>query len=162
MDLQNLDQVKHIIDSLDLQSVIDRLTRVEKWPEEEAVAVVKQYRRYLFLRKKYPNQVLPPSKEIDEAWHAHILHTRAYRRFCKQVFDHTEEQFLDHNPAEDEQSAAQFSQFFKQTQALYKKEFGEHIYQIRGRSFLRKMLEKIGDRLVVRFPHLAMCLQQDQ
>lgn len=162
MDLQKLDHAKYTIDSFDLQPVIDRLTRVEKWSKDDAVAVIKQYRRYLFLRRKYPNQILPPSKEIDDAWHAHILHTRAYRKFCQQVFDYNKEQFLDHNPAEDEQSTVQFDKFFEQTQSLYKKEFGEYIYQVRGRSILRKMLEKIGDRLIARFPHLAMSWEQSQ
>lgn len=159
MDLQNLDHAKNIIDSYNFQPVIDRLIRVEKWSEDEALAVIKQYRRYLFLRKKYPNQILPPSREIDEAWHAHILHTQMYRNFCYQIFNHTDEHFLDHNPAEDEQSITQFNNFFEQTQNLYKKEFGEYIYQIRGRSILRKMLEKISDKLTARFSHLVKYLE---
>ncbi len=82
-----------------------------------------------------------------------------YRQFCKQVFDHTEEQFLDHNPAEDEESAIYFTKFFEQTQALYKKEFGEYIFQIRGRFMLRKILERIGDKLTTQFPRLASYLE---
>ncbi len=159
MEVENLDQAKSIIDSFDLQPVIDRLMRIEKWSKDEAVTVIKQYRRYLFLRIKYPNETLPPSKEIDEAWHAHILHTKMYRHFCQQVFGHLEEQFLDHNPAQDAQNDALFSQFFKQTQSLYKKEFGEYIYQIRGRSFVRKILEKIGEKLTARFPQLTTHLE---
>lgn len=159
MEVQNLEKARYIIESFDLQPVIDRLMRIEKWSEDEALAVIKQYRRYLFLRKKYPNQILPPSKEIDEAWHAHILHTKIYRHFCQAVFTHLEDPFLDHNPAEDEQSYPKFDQFFKQTQALYKQEFGEYIFQIRGRSFMRKMLEKIGERLTVSFPQLKTHLE---
>ena len=47
MDLQNLNHAKSIIDSFDLQLVVEGLIRVEKWPADEAVAVIKQYRRYL-------------------------------------------------------------------------------------------------------------------
>lgn len=158
-ELQGIEIAKKIINTMDLQPVIDRLIRVEKWPVAEAIAVVQQYRNYLFLRKKYPQFTLPPSKDIDEAWHAHILHTKAYREFCRQVFTHSEEQFLDHNPAEDEQSAAQFSQYFEKTQELYKREFGEYIYQIHGKSIFRKLIEKLGEKLIAKFPNLAVHLE---
>ncbi len=36
MEVQNLDHAKHIIDSFDLQPVIDRLMRIKKWSEDEA------------------------------------------------------------------------------------------------------------------------------
>ncbi len=36
MDLKNLDQAKEIIDSFDLQPVIDRLVKVENWSKNEA------------------------------------------------------------------------------------------------------------------------------
>jgi hypothetical protein len=38
-----------------------------------------------------------PSRIVDEAWHAFILDTEAYERFCRQAFG----RFLHHRPAED-------------------------------------------------------------
>lgn len=37
-----------------------------------------------------------PSKAVDDAWHAFILSTRAYRDFCERAFG----RFLHHTPAE--------------------------------------------------------------
>jgi hypothetical protein len=37
-----------------------------------------------------------PSKAVDDAWHAFILSTRAYREFCARAFG----RFLHHTPAE--------------------------------------------------------------
>jgi hypothetical protein len=37
-----------------------------------------------------------PSQAVDDAWHAYILSTRAYRDFCDQAFG----RFLHHTPAE--------------------------------------------------------------
>lgn len=37
-----------------------------------------------------------PSKAVDDAWHAFILSTRAYREFCERAFG----RFLHHTPAE--------------------------------------------------------------
>ncbi len=154
----DLEETKKIINKLDLRSVVKRLITVEQWSEEDALAVVKQYRNYLFLRKKYPKWLLPPSKDIDEAWHAHILHTRDYRDFCRLIFSDTEEQFLDHNPAVDEQNSEDYDKLFEQTQQLYKEEFGEYIYQVRGLSIFRKFLDKIIDKLVSKYPALSVHL----
>jgi hypothetical protein len=38
-----------------------------------------------------------PSRIVDDAWHAFILDTEAYERFCRQAFG----RFLHHRPAED-------------------------------------------------------------
>ena len=37
---------------------------------------------------------LAHSPLVDEAWHAHILCTKDYRKFCDDVFG----EFLDHTP----------------------------------------------------------------
>lgn len=37
-----------------------------------------------------------PSQAVDDAWHAFILFTRGYERFCRQAFG----RFLHHTPAE--------------------------------------------------------------
>lgn len=53
-----------------------------------------EYRRWLFLRRKYEFEILPPSKTIDMFWHAHILDTYAYQDMCEKVFGY----YLHHNP----------------------------------------------------------------
>jgi hypothetical protein len=138
------EQAKQLIYSVDLAPVINRLVAIEGWPQSDAAAAVNQYRNYLLLRKKYPDLDLPPSKDIDDAWHAHILHTKDYRAFCKQAFNDRDDFYLDHDPhLVKEGSMERLAQLFEQTQKLYHQEFGEYIYQIRPQSFLAKILGKI-------------------
>ncbi len=156
MNNTELEKAKNAIYSVDLQSVIDRLVKIERWSRVEAEETVKQYRNYLFLRKKYPDYSLPPSKDIDEAWHAHILHTQEYRSFCKQAFSEKEDQYLDHHPHTTKAGTTnKLNQLFEQTQNLYRKEFGDYIYEITGRPFFQKILDKFRDYLAVKFPELA-------
>lgn len=161
MGSTELAQAKALIDAADLQPVLDRLVSIEGWSPSEATAVIKQYRNYLFLRKKYPQENLPPSKDIDEAWHAHVLHTEDYRNFCRQVFSNEADQYLDHHPhIAKEGSVESLNKLFERTQALYREEFGEYIYQIAGRSFIRKCLDKIRGILVTRYPKLLNTLEE--
>jgi hypothetical protein len=53
-----------------------------------------EYRRFLSLKKCYPNQLLMPSGEAWQLWQAHILDTRRYRSDCERLFG----RFIDHFP----------------------------------------------------------------
>lgn len=44
----------------------------------------------------YGRSLSMPSKIVDEAWHAFILDTRAYRAFCERAFG----RYYDHVPSE--------------------------------------------------------------
>ena len=57
-------------------------------------SIYKQYRIFLQLHFEKHGSILIPTKDIDEMWHAHILHTRKYVAFCKDVFGC----YLHHNP----------------------------------------------------------------
>jgi hypothetical protein len=132
---------RKLIDAVDLNPTIHRLMTVHHWKKKQALEAVKQYRNYLFLRKKYDHQyvsdiyALPPSYDIDEVWHAHILHTEDYYDFCKQAFGH----FLHHHPHHGKDNTltdSDIEQAFEgQTQKLYYAEFGEHIEAIRPLPF---------------------------
>jgi len=151
----DLEQVKQLIDNLDLSSVIARLVEIEKWSQKDAVLAIQQYRNYLLLKKKYPEYNLPPSKDIDDVWHAHILHTKEYRTFCKQAFSHEDDQYLDHDPhLAREGTMEQLAQLFEKTQMLYYQEFGEYIFPIREGSGFTRFLDKLRDNLITRFPRL--------
>lgn len=131
---------KVLIDSLDLSPVIARLTRIDKWLEKHTFEACKQYRNYLYLKLKYGHLYeLPPSLDIDEVWHAHILHTEDYYEFSKKVFGG----FLHHHPHHGKGNTitqAQLEQMFEdETQRLYHSEFGEYIYQIRPMTFGKKI-----------------------
>jgi len=61
-----------------------------------------EYRRFLNLKKYYPNQLLMPSGAAWQLWQAHILDTRRYRSDCERVFN----RFIDHLPYLGHDSAA--------------------------------------------------------
>lgn len=124
--MYQLEEAKNIIYNADLDPIVNRLVNTYKWSRAEAKEAIDQYRNYLFLRKKYSEQDLPPSQDIDEVWHAHILHSKEYTDFCKLVFG----DYLHHNPGQEEGEYFQ-KKFETQTQELYKKEFGDYIYAVR-------------------------------
>ncbi len=111
---EDLDYARQLIYAVDLDAVINRLVKIESWSQKDAIAAVQQYRNYLFLRKKYPDHNLPPSIDIDDVWHAHVLHTKEYRTFCKEVFHNKEDKYLDHDPhLGREGSAEKLAQLFE-------------------------------------------------
>lgn len=147
----DLELAKKIIYEHDLTPTVRRMVLINKWPKKHALEACKQYRNYLFLKKKYGNEYeLPPSYEIDEFWHAHILHTESYYEFCKKVFGG----FLHHHPhhgKDDKLTDNELKMMFEnQTQKLYLQEFGEYMYAIKPIGFRMNILvviEKIIEYL---------------
>ncbi len=139
--IQDLEQAEAYIRSADLSPVEDRLVKVEGWPKKAAVKAVQFYRNYLCLRKKYPDLELPPSYEIDEAWHAHVLHTEDYVKFCDDVFGC----YLHHHPHVANQGGdfEKLENLFDTTQELHKKEFGDYLYHFKRRPMrIQNLLRK--------------------
>ncbi len=129
-------RVRKLINTVDLSSTINRLVKVHHWKKSLALKAVQQYRNYLFLKFKYNNtHSLPPSLDIDEVWHAHILHTEEYAEFCQNVFGF----FLHHQPhhgKDNQLTDADIAKSFEQeTQKLYYLEFGEYIEAVMPLSF---------------------------
>lgn len=87
---------KRHIQNLDLASIRAKLVTKEGWSAEQALKVEGDYKRFLYaLAHKRPDDILsPPTQEIDEFWHQHILDTRKYREDCILVFGH----YVDHTP----------------------------------------------------------------
>jgi hypothetical protein len=139
----NCDEIiKHLIQSIDLEPVIERMVKIHKWPRSHAIEAAAQYRRFLFLNKKYGNTYpLPPSRDIDEFWHNHILHTYQYQKDSQKIFN----EFFHHYPSELKNNESQkhtFDEVFeKHTQMLHFKEFGDYIYEIRPTSIFGKLIE---------------------
>ncbi|HEU4459343.1 MAG TPA: hypothetical protein VFR90_09500 [Methylibium sp.] len=53
-------------------------------------------RQFFHCHRRAKAFVSMPSQAVDAMWHAFILDTRAYERFCRNAFGH----FLHHSPAE--------------------------------------------------------------
>lgn len=142
-DTTDLEQAKKYIESTDLSMVEDRLTYIDNWPRKKALQAVAVYRNYLYLLKKYPDQILPPSYEIDEAWHAHILFSRRYVKFCEELFGY----YQHHDPHETllKDGTQRFEKLFETTQELYKQEFGDYLYQFKRRPWhVQKIVRKVS------------------
>jgi hypothetical protein len=86
-----------VFETLDLAPIKNKLMHVESgegWSERRASAVEAEYRRFLFLMKKYPDGGASPTVDVDTFWHYHILDTMKYARDCEASFGY----FLHHYP----------------------------------------------------------------
>jgi hypothetical protein len=85
------------ISELNLDQIKQKLMHVESgegWTQEQANSVEIEYRRFLYLMKKFPNEQTSPAVAVDTFWHYHILDTMKYAADCEHVFGH----FLHHYP----------------------------------------------------------------
>ena len=94
----------------------------EGWTEARANAVETDYRRFLFLMKKYPDAGASPTVDVDTFWHYHILDTMKYARDCEAAFGF----FLHHYPYVGIAAGTESEhvQAGERMRALYEAEFG--------------------------------------
>lgn len=93
------------------------------WSREKADRLELEYRRFLALTAKYPQEVIAPSSDVDKFWHGHILDTMKYAEDCQRVFGF----FLHHFPyfgMRDDEDAANLADAAASTRRLYEQEFG--------------------------------------
>jgi len=107
-----------LVASIDLKVISGRMENIPEWSKEKVALAEKEYRRFLYLIKMYPEESMVPSEEVDEFWHHHILDTRKYADDCQTLFG----QFLHHNPNLAKGSDA-LNKLFARTQELYRKSF---------------------------------------
>jgi hypothetical protein len=112
--------------ALDLTPIKMKLMHLESgegWSLEQANAVEVEYRRFLFLMKKYPDEQTAPTVDVDTFWHYHILDTMKYAVDCQQAFGY----FLHHYPyvgIGTESSEADQQRAGARMQELYEAHFG--------------------------------------
>ncbi|WP_206085878.1 glycine-rich domain-containing protein [Massilia polaris] len=115
------------ISELNLDPIKQKLMHVESgegWTQEQVNAVEVEYRRFLYLMKKFPNEQTSPAVAVDTFWHYHILDTMKYAVDCEHVFGH----FLHHYPyvgmhgedadAEHHSSGERMRELYEQTFAV--------------------------------------------
>lgn len=113
-----------VLPSFDLSYVVARVAKEHTdWDNARLDAAVLGYRRFLTMAKEYPRAELSPLPDVDEVWHAHILHTRAYARDCTAYLGH----FMHHEPFGDDVPDKRFDR----TAEIYLDLFGE-TYAISG------------------------------
>src|SRR5260221_346226 len=96
------------------------------WSREYVDQMAIEYKRFLTLSVKYPEETIAPSKDVDKFWHGHILDTMKYAEDCQIVSGY----FLHHSPyfgMRGEEDAATLAEAGNTTNRLYEKEFGEGV-----------------------------------
>ncbi|GAB7528145.1 hypothetical protein PS3A_05520 [Pseudomonas sp. 3A(2025)] len=131
-----LEQAVEYIDKMDLSMIHEKLCSggkllCRKWSAVESEIAINYYKNFLFLNKKYLKiyPVIPPSLEVDEVWHQHILDTLQYSKDCNEIFGH----YFHHYPyfgMRGVQDAKNLSTAFEITQRLHQKEFGGPLLSI--------------------------------
>ena len=99
------------------------------------------------MKKKYAAEcgMLPPSEEVDEFWHNHILDTRKYKQDCEQIFGF----YLEHYPyfgIDGKTNRQDLDNAFAVVQRLHHQEFGDYIYEVRTNYF--KLVYRILNLLI--------------
>jgi hypothetical protein len=100
----------------------------EGWTAAQASAVEIEYRRFLYLKKAFPNDDITPLEQVDTFWHYHILDTMKYAEDCEVIFG----QFLHHFPysgMRGEEDLAHHQQLGDRTRTLYLQAFGDDYYE---------------------------------
>ena len=120
------EQIVEAVFALDLDPIKVKLMDADEgygWTRAEADRHELEYKRFLALVAKYPEEAIVPDKNVDKFWHGHILDTMKYAEDCRNVFGY----FLHHFPyfgMRDEEDAANLAKASGRTQELYRQEFG--------------------------------------
>lgn len=129
--ITDLETAREYINYIDCTLMKAKLMRPREeggqgWDAETADRLEVKYKKWLFLKRRYENELVPPSRDIDAFWHAHLLDTHAYFRDTTAVFG----KYLHHYPyfgmrgkADEEKLASAF----ENTRRLFSEEFGEEV-----------------------------------
>lgn len=113
--------------ALDLTMVKRKLQDEDEgqgWSPYTCDAVEIEYKRFLTLKRLYPEHEIVPNRLIDLFWHQHILDTERYASDCQELFGH----FVHHYPyfgMQGEEDHQNLVAAFSETSRLYKQHFGE-------------------------------------
>src|SRR6266480_5803698 len=121
-----VEQVMAAIRALDLEPIKLRVMDSELgegWTREYAESIERAYRNYLTILAKHPEDIedIVVSKDVDEFWHTHILHTMKYTEDCERVFG----TYLHHNPDIGGRAPAEIErkdELVEKTRRLYQQE----------------------------------------
>ena len=156
------DRALAAIQALDLESVKQRVMDAELgegWTREYAESVEGAYRNYLTMLVKHPEafEDIVVSKDVDEFWHTHILHTMKYTEDCEKVFG----KYLHHNPHVGERTQADVKKKAAQveeTRRIYQREFGDRQdYNAAWSGISVKAENAVMCSAAVRAENVAMC-----
>ena len=82
-----------------------------------------------------PGQPIQQVESIDKLWHAFVLNTKLYRRFCDRFFG----RFIDHDPLDRNFAELSKKQYARFTLATLTEEFGADLHPA-----FRDLTQRIG------------------
>lgn len=98
-------------------------------PEQVVDHAIRDYRRFLFLMRKYPGEALSPTLDIDLVWHEHILDSRPYFKDTARIFG----RYIHHDPGRTPGTRSpELQNSFRRTCELYLQEFDEELQTFFG------------------------------
>jgi hypothetical protein len=124
--IESLDEAWTFIEALDLSNARNKLSH-PRWgkplPDKVIDHAERDYRRFLFLMRKYPGLPFSPTLDIDLVWHEHVLDTIPYFRETAAIFGH----YLHHLPSkpDDGEDGPPLAEGTQNTYRLYAEEFGD-------------------------------------
>ena len=99
----------------------NKIARKLEWTTRFTLRAIDEYKKFVYLGVISEVNVTPP-RIIDQVWHEHLLFSRGYREFCRDVLQRD----FDHNPEllPSEEQTEVFHSQYDATLALYHREFG--------------------------------------
>ena len=82
-----------------------------------------------------PGQPIQQVEAIDRLWHAFVLNTKLYRRFCDRFFG----RFIDHDPLDRNFAELSKKQYARFTLATLEQEFGAELHPA-----FRDLTQRVG------------------
>jgi len=129
--LTDVESVQDYIAHIDFSLLKEKLSLPaeeggEAWSAEVTDHVEVKYKRWLLLKWKNENVLIPPPMDVDAFWHGHILETQSYWRDCLVLFG----KYLHHYPyfgIRGKADKEKLERSFENTVRLYEEEYGEDI-----------------------------------
>jgi hypothetical protein len=129
--ITDLEVAREYINYIDCSMIKEKLMQGKEeggpgWNAETANKAEVKYKMWLFLKLKYQDEILPPSREIDLFWHAHILDSHAYFRDTQALFG----KYLHHYPyfgMRGKADEARLATAFEETKRLFHAEYGSSL-----------------------------------
>lgn len=127
----SLEDARAYIEQLNLGYIVETMCSASyplpKWTLSDAEHCCRLYKNFILLQRIYKTEPLVPTREIDEFWHNHILHTKAYITDCMHIFGY----YLHHEPASPRDNPTDLIHQYQKTKDYYFQEFKQPMQLIK-------------------------------
>jgi len=94
------------------------------WSKNQSDETEIEYKKFLALKRTYPEKEIVPNRAVDLFWHQHILDTAKYAEDCENLFGY----FIHHFPyfgMNGKRDAQNLVDAFEETKQLYNMHFNQ-------------------------------------